>query len=177
MIFIGFKYFMMKRITFSLSLVFLILFTSSFMTPVQRYKYSSEEGKMSVTFPGPFESITNSSVYLNKSVKTSTKVSDQIFYVKYSLRSNEFSNPESLAEVSLDAFNNALSGDISQKSVWKINGSKGLMATINTANDLQVQYRTINIGSIEYIVVVASPSASWNQIAANIFFKSFKVVN
>lgn len=164
----------MKRIIYSSTLLLLLVSVTS-LTPSVKVKYSSSEAKLSITFPGDFET-TEQFKESYKSVKTQAVVDGVIYFSIYTVHDNEMSDPEALAKVSLDAFNDGLDGEITEESTWKVNKQNGLQAMIKVpGQDLVGEYRVVILDQIQYQITVVAPEESWDAKKAKKFFKSFKV--
>ncbi len=164
----------MKRIIFSCALLVLLVVATS-LAPSAKFKYSSSEAKLSVVFPGEFET-TEQVKDSYKSVKIQAVVDGVIYFAIYTVHDNEMTDSESLAKVSLDAFTEGIDGQITKESTWKVNKNNGLQVLLKApSNDLVGEYRVVIIDQIQYQVTVVSPEKSWDAKRAKKFFKSFKV--
>ncbi len=154
----------------------IILFiASSFTTASKGYKYSSNEGKYSISFPGTFEE-SKSQNENSISVKVSATVGQSTYFTSHTVHTVEMTDNQMLAEVSLDSFTESLGGSITKKSDWVIKKHKGLKASIDIPQyDAKAEYQIVIIGQIQYQIVAVAPTSSWDQKSADAFFKSFKV--
>lgn len=164
----------MKQPIIRISL-FAFLFVLVSMAPATKVKYTSAEGKLSITFPTTFES-TNKDSEDYTSIQTQANLEDQLFFVAYNVHNSELSEHESLAQTSLSAFSEAMGGEITKQSDWKLKKNTGVKARIAVeSNDLIGEYGAILVGQIQYQVAVVSAKSAWNQARSDAFFKSFKL--
>ena len=141
----------------------------------QKYPLKSAEGKMSVVFPGAFETEKTENDEI-KIIKMSATVGEQTFFASYSVHSLALTDRESLAKISLESFIETTGGTLTSNKSWKLKGEKGIIAEIELAEQAaRLIYQVILIGSIQYQIVVVAPNEAWNQKSANRFVKSFKV--
>ena len=166
----------MKKYSSTFLIVSIVLLTAAFMPAGKGNVYSTKEGKFSVTFPAAFKTeITEQESA--KTIKTSAAVGDQTYFASYTLHEVEMTDPESLAETSLEAFTEATGGTLSDKNAWKIKAHNGLKAIITLEEqDAKIQYHVILVGQLQYQIIVVGPEASWEQKPADGFFKSFKLM-
>lgn len=165
----------MKNKAITLLPICFLFLSASIVPPSKNFKYKSEEGKMSVTFPAAYESTTDEKENI-KIVKITTEVNEQTFFASYTVHQQQMEDRESLAELSLDSFTETTEGTITQKSAWKIKKNKGYKAMIDlNKQNAQIQYQAIIIGQLQYQLVVVAPKNKWDQKAADRFLKSFKV--
>ncbi len=165
----------MKKNAFLVLIACFVLFTTAFAPLAKGHKYSSEEGKMSIVFPNEFE-IEESDLENVKVVKITATHDELFLFASYSLHKTEITNHESLAELSVQSFAESITGTINGQSEWKVKKHNGLKAMMELAeNESRVQYNVILVGDIQYQLVVVAPQDSWDQEAADTFFKSFKL--
>lgn len=158
----------------SFALLSLIFVLGSFV-PSEVYTFKSEEGSYSIEFPTPFTTENNDQDGFVL-VQTQSFLLEQLFFIGHNVHTDEITDHEGIAKVSMDGFVGALGGETSQLKTWKVNGHKGLQANIDVeANNLKAQYKVILIGQVQYQIAVISDPAKWNQSAADAFFASFKV--
>lgn len=163
----------MKSILFSSVLLLLFVGFTSIAPP--KFKYSSSEGKISVTFPAEFSVSQNEDTDV-KTVKIQSQSDEMVFFVSYTIHANVLTDHEGLAKESLDSFNEALGGEISEESVWKVNGQNGLQARLNIpTNELTGIYKVVLIDQMQYQVTAVGPKSNWDEKKAQKFLKSFKV--
>ncbi|MBK8555442.1 MAG: hypothetical protein IPL65_06560 [Lewinellaceae bacterium] len=164
----------MKHPIFSISLIAFVFVLTSFAPPA-KFKYTSTEGNFSITFPADYET-ANKDTEDFTSVETQSSFEDQLYFVSCSTHKMEISEHESLAATSLESFNEAMGGRITQQSTWSIKKHKGLQADIEIPSDnIRAKYRVVLIGQFQYQVVVMSESSKWNQVNADKFINSFKL--
>ena len=164
----------MKRIIFSCTLL-LVLVGATSLAPSVKVNYSASEAKLSVTFPGEFES-SEQFEESYKSVKTQAVVDDMVFFVAYTIHETEMVDVEGLAKVSLDAFVEGLEGEVTEETTWKVNKQNGIKALIAVPKSaLKGEYRVVIMDNIQYQIMVVSPEATYDQKKAKKFMKSFKV--
>ena len=164
----------MKRLIFASALLFLLVGITS-LAPAPKYKYSSDEGKLTVTFPGEFET-SEEQKETYKSVKTQAVVDDMVFFVGYTIHESDMADTDELTKVSLDAFINGLNGVVSEETTWKVKKNSGLKALFNVSdNGLKGEYRVVIIGQIQYQITAVSSVDAWDEKVAQKFFKSFKL--
>ncbi len=154
----------------------LLMLVSSAAPLAKKFKYKSEEGKMSVAFPAEFEESEEAINDGAKTVKVSAILGDQNFFASYTVHDMPLDDPADLAQVSLDAFSEQLSGNILNTSPWTVKGQQGLKAMIKLeAQSALVDYRVLIHDHLQYQILVVGLESSWDQAAADAFFKSFKV--
>lgn len=165
----------MKKTTILLLISLFVLISVAFAPTAKGYKYSSAEGKMTVTFPAAFETEVNSQNDI-ETTKITAIVDEQTFFAAYTLHQTELEDQIMLAQIALDSFSETLNGNILQQSAWKIKKNEGVQAVLNLdEQDAKIQYRVIMIGNLQYQLVVIAANSSFDQKAADSFFKSFKV--
>lgn len=164
----------MKRLIFASFLLVLLVGVTS-LAPAPKYKYSSEEAKLKVTFPAEFkttEKIKDS--YRSKS--TQAVYEDMVLFVSYTMHDSEMTDKKELTQVSLDAFTEGLDAEITEQSDWNVKKHEGVKAKLEvSSNGLMGEYRVVIIGQIQYQITAVSAKDTWNDKVAQKFFKSFKV--
>lgn len=159
------------KISFFVSLFLLVSFV-----PPTKVKYTSKEGKLSISFPAAYES-QDMSTDEYASIQTKAKLEEQLFFVTYNIHKSKLSDPESLAETSLNSFNQAMNGTITSQKTWSVKKNNGLKARIDIPGlDLVADYGVVIVGQIQYQVAVVSATGEWNQAYSDAFFKSFKLM-
>lgn len=166
---------MKKAITGGFLLLLLIGFTSIASAP--KPKYSSTEGKMSVTFPaGSTFETTESSSEDGKTVKTQSAHNDLVYFVSYTKHTSALEGVDGLTQISVDAFTQALGAEVTEQTDWKVGKNKGIRVLYSAeAAGIEGEYRALIVGQFQYQITVVGSPDSWNQKAADSFFKSFKV--
>jgi len=164
----------MKRIIFSSALLILLIGVTS-LAPATKYKYTSEEANLSVTFPAEFTTSEESNENY-KSVKTQAISDEMVFLAIYTVHDADVSEQEKLSEISINAFMEGLNGVPEGKTTWKVKKNNGLQSKFEVPEkDLVGDYRVVLIGQIQYQITAVSPKSSWDKKKASKFFKSFKV--
>lgn len=161
---------------------FLLLVFSCFVFPTVAMNppakgayYNSSVGKFSIVFPAQYEVQTSGDGEL-ESGKISVTIDDQTYFASYTVHTVDLTNVKELTEVSVDSFREELSATMQGKSEWKVKKNSGLKATMKLAEqDVKMQYHVLIVGQIQYQLIVAAPSGSFNQKAADAFIKSFKL--
>lgn len=166
----------MKRIIFSCTLMILLVGVTS-LAPSSKVNYSAAEAKLSVVFPGDYET-SEQFEESYRSIKVQCIVEDMVFFVAYTIHDSEMAEVDGLAKVSLNAFIEGLEGEATEESIWKVNKKEGLKALIAVPETgLTGEYRVVIFDNIQYQIMAISPEASWDKKMAKKFFKSFKVSN
>lgn len=168
----------MKTLHVLFAISFLFLQTAWAVTPVAEgnEKYSSSLGKVSIYFPGSFnEEVTNESYGESHTVKA--LVGDDAFMMSFVIHKNDLSaagSMKDMAQVSLDAFAEALGGTRSNEKDYVYRGYEGRACDIKMENGMFVRYKCVIIGQIQYqlIAIVSDKSASADKMEN--FFDSFK---
>lgn len=110
--------------------------------------------------------------------KVSSQKDKIVFFANYTIHELELADAEQLSKTSLEAFNEAVEGEIVSSGDWKVGSSKGLQAVIEmSATKHKVNYRAILVGNIQYQLVVFSEAENWNQQLSNDFMQSFTLKN
>ena len=165
----------MKKNLFTYLILIFAVSSAATLPFAKGFKYTSAEGKFSISFPGEFKTETTDQDEA-KTVKTSATLGDLTYFASYTLHQIKMSEPESLAGTSLEAFTEATGGSITSQSEWKIKEHKGVKATISLEEQKsKIQYQVILVGQLQYQILVVAPNASWYQKTADTFFKSFKL--
>lgn len=166
----------MKKIVFGSTLMLLFVVLTS-LVPAEKFKYTSEEGKVSVIFPGEFATtIKNDDSF--KTVKTQAMFNDVVFFVSYTIHEEKLEDGPELSKVSLDSFIEALNATDVQESPWHVRKKEGLQATFKVAeNNLKGDYRVVLIGQTQYQITAVGSEQNWDQKVIDKFMKSFKVKN
>ena len=168
----------MKTLHVLFAISFLFLQSAWAATPVAEgnEKYSSSLGKVSIYFPGSFnEEVTNESYGESHTVKA--LVGDDAFMMSFVIHKNDLSaagSMKDMAQVSLDAFAEALGGTRSNEKDYIYRGHEGRGCDIKMENGMFVRYKCVIIGQIQYqlIAIVSDKSASADKMEN--FFDSFK---
>jgi hypothetical protein len=164
----------MKRLTL-MSVLVLLLIGASSLAPATKYKYTSDEAKLSVTFPAEF-SVSEETKEKYTSVQVQAISDEMVFMVIYTVHTEDISESAELSEISFDAFMDGLEGTPKVKSPWKVKKYSGLQSTFEVpSKDLVGDYRVVLIGQIQYQITAVSEKKSWDEKKAKKFFKSFKV--
>ena len=79
------------------------------LAPATKYKYTSEEANLSVTFPAEFTTSEESNENY-KSVKTQAISDEMVFLAIYTVHDADVSEQEKLSEISINAFMEGLNG-------------------------------------------------------------------
>lgn len=165
----------MKTPTLKWILICVVLLSSSLSGFSKGFKYSSVEGKMSITFPTEFTVETNYPD-VGKTVKISATLNDIIFYASYVLHDTPLSDHEELAYVGLEAFNESIEGKIDEQSSWEVKKNKGARAALTMpSQNVTLNYYGILVGHIQYQLVVFAEKPKWDQAVADKFLKTFKL--
>lgn len=165
----------MKIPTIKWILIGIVFLSSSLNGFSKGFKYTSEEGKMSITFPEEYKVETNYPE-VGKTVKISATWNDIIFYASYVLHDTPLSDHEELANVGLEAFNESIEGKIDAQSSWVVKKNKGAQATLTMpSQNVTLNYYGILVGQIQYQLVVFAEKPKWNQAVADKFIKAFKL--
>lgn len=153
---------------------FLFIFTSFTISP-KGFPYQSEEGKLSVVFPGDYTT-ERTEGNNNYTVKTTCTYNNQTYFVSYTMHSLELTDPLDLAEASYDSFITALKGVMISKTEWTVKEHKGIQALIDLPeNGSKLEYRVIIVGNIQYQLIALAANIDYNEKDAESFFKSFKI--
>ena len=165
----------MKRIVTS-SLILILFIGVSSLAPAKKYKYTSEEGKLSVTFPSDY-STSEETQEKYKSVQAQAISDEMVFLAIYTIHEEDITqSKEQLSEISFDAFMEGLNGTPTGKTSWKVKKNSGLKSAYEVPEkDLIGEYRVVLVGQIQYQITAVSPKGSWDEQKAQKFFKSFKV--
>jgi hypothetical protein len=155
--------------------MFAFLFVLVSFAPPSKVIYASAEGKLMITFPAAYESADMSTEDYT-SIQTQANFEDQLFFVTYNIHNSELMDHAALAETSLNAFSEAMSGTITSQNTWKVKKNSGLKARIDIPGlGLVADYGVVLVGQIQYQVAVVSATEQWNQARSDAFFKSFKL--
>ena len=139
-------------------------------------KYSNENCKVSMEFPGKVEeSMTEQEAA--KTYKALYSTDKNVTYLlAMTVHENELDDHMALAEVSLAAFAESLNGKILQQENYKYKKYKGIEATLTMEEqNAEIRYRVILIGQIQYqiaLIFLKTNAAETEDIER--FFKSFK---
>ncbi|MCB9233762.1 MAG: hypothetical protein H6581_19050 [Bacteroidia bacterium] len=173
----------MKKISILFTLVLLISAALTGFTTIENvtseeggkwYNFTSSTGKFSIQFPAKPE-ISDTKTDEAHTYKANATVGESSYFVGFTVHTTPMVNPDDLAQVSLDAFNETLGGTIESSSEWKYKGETGRQAMIKMeAQGAQVDYKVIIIGQIQYQLIVISTSGDYDAKSAKKFFKSFK---
>lgn len=166
----------MKRF-FATGILFILLIGITSLAPAPKYKYTSSEAKLSVTFPAEFTT-ENSGTEEYSMVKTQAIDGDMVFFVTYSIYDDQFDDSKSdpLLDVSVDAFTEALGAEVQEKSEWTVNKKVGTAVMLNSdENDLTGEYRVIFLNKTQFQITAIAKKNAWDAKKAKKFFKSFKV--
>lgn len=159
----------------ALALFALLFLFTSFAPSPKGFPYQSNEGKLSVVFPGDFTTERTEGDN-NFTVKTSCNVNNQTYFVSYTMHSLELTDPLDLAETSYDSFITVLKGVMVSKAEWKVKEHKGIKAMIDLPdNGSKLEYRVIIVGNIQYQLIALAANIDYNDKDAASFFKSFKM--
>jgi hypothetical protein len=165
----------MKILKSSLLLISLFLMATAFTPPKKGQLYKSDEGKMSIVFPGDFETERLDSEN-SVTFKTTCTVNDQTYFASYSLHQFEITEQEDMAQVSYDSFLSSVGGKEILKADWTVKKNTGLKAVIDMVEDnTRLEYRVLLVGSIQYQLVVLASTGLYDAQAAAAFFDSFKL--
>lgn len=164
----------MKRIIFSSALLILLIGVTS-LAPAEKHKYTSDEAKLSVTFPSEFSATEEV-----KDSYTSTKIQaiseDMIFLLICTKHDGNVAEEDGLTEVSLQSFMDAMGSESTNSSTWKVKKHSGVKSMYSVPDkDLIGDYRVVLIGNFQFQITVVSPKEAWDEKKAKKFFKSFKV--
>lgn len=157
-------------------LLFSILFLlSSFSPPAKGFSYTSADGKVSASFPSEYtEKVTDGETYTTTQI-TST-VEGQSYMVSFTIHETDLSEEEGLEDISLNAFANAIAGDIQTKETWTYKGLEGVKARMySEESTAYVDYIVIFKGDIQYQFACYALSESWTEKKATAFFKTIKI--
>lgn len=164
-----------------ISLVLAVLLTCmAFRSPLGGYKYSPQEGKCSIVFPGEIEeSETKKESY--KTIKAQYTSNEQTLFFSYTLHDLVLDDTDGeLNKVSKESFMGALKAKVSQESDWVIKKQKqkGLSAKFSMDNQNTIgEYRVFVHGNIQYQIVAIAQKSNYDDKMIDKFFKSFRVLN
>lgn len=166
----------MKK-TFLRALLLLLFIGTTSIASAQKQKYTSTEGKMSVTFPAGSSFETSESDLDNtKTVKTAAQSNKVVFFVSYTIHETVMPEDEDLTQVSVDAFIKALNASITKQSDWKVGKNIGVkVELVVEENNLVGDYRVIMVGQYQYQITAMGSKSDWDQAVVNKFMKSFKL--
>lgn len=136
------------------------------------YKYSSSEGMVKISFPAEYEEEYKQEEY-GKSVTVKAVTGTDIFMLNYVIHKEYMGGSDLvlLAETSLDAFADAMGGEIQKRFDYEYKKNMGKGAEISYKGSL-ITYRCVIIGQIQYqLVTITEPD---NADVAMEFVKSFK---
>ena len=159
------------------SFIFLLLFLSSSLLQAQKsFKYSSEEGKLSLKFPAEYTE-TESENEISKDLKIQCNKDSISYFASYSLHKTEMDeDPIEMAEASLESFVDGVKGVEITRVAWNVKKHEGLKAKIEIpANESIVDYRVILVGNTQYQLLVVTPKDECDNKNVRSFFKSFKL--
>lgn len=164
------------HVLFAISLLFLQTAWATSPVVDGNEKYSSNLGKVSIYFPGSFnEEVSEESYGASHTVKA--LVGEDAFMMSFVIHKNDLSaagSMKDMAQVSLDAFADALGGSISNEKDYIYKGNEGRACDIKMENGMFVRYKCVIIGQIQYqlIAIVADQGESSDKMKH--FFDSFK---
>jgi hypothetical protein len=165
----------MKIFKTSLLLLSVFIVTTAF-APAKKHVYSTEEGKFSITFPGEYSSEREEKENAT-TIKTTCIYEGHTYFASYSLHQTEMTDHKDMAEVSYDAFIEAVKGQLLSKSDWDVKDNEGLKAVMIIAdNTVKLEYRVVLVGNIQYQLVAMAAVEEYNSKAIDKFFKSFKLM-
>jgi len=164
----------MKRIILSSTLLVLLVGITSF-APATKHVYSSDEAKCSITFPAEFTTkVDEKEAY--KSIQTQAIDDEMIFMAIFSVHNQPLTEKDKLANISFEAFMEALGGEATGKESWKVKKNTGLHSEFSVSGEnLFGDYCVVLVGQVQYQVVAVAPKDSWDPKRASKFFKSFKI--
>jgi len=159
------------------ALLLLLFIGSTSIASAPKPKYTSTEGKMSVTFPAGSEFITTESDSEGtKTVKTQAQYNNMVFFVAYTIHETVLPEEENLAQVSVDSFTEALGASITEQSDWKVGKKTGVQVELAVEEgELVGEYRAVIIGQYQYQITAVGAASDWDQATVDKFMKSFKV--
>ena len=158
------------------ALLLLLFIGSTSIASAPKSKYTSTEGKMSVTFPAGTEFITSESDSEGtKTVKTEAQYNNLVFFVAYTIHETVLPE-ENFAQVSVDSFTEALGASITEQSDWKVGKNTGIRVELAVEGaELVGEYRALIVGKYQYQITVVGATSDWDQAVVDKFMKSFKV--
>ena len=157
-------------------LVILILVLSVKTNPLRAQDFASVEGKFSISFPCEYEQEPTSEG--ENTSKVSCVKDGQTFYIGYTIHDMEMNDSEdqSFAQISLDSFIEAVSGNLITQWDWQLGENKGIKSVIALSENQSIlEYRVILKDFLQYQLLVFAPTNTYSSKLADEFFKSFKI--
>ena len=157
-------------------LLFAILFVlSSFSPPAKGYTFESNKGKITATFPSEYtSSVTDGESY--STTQVTCILDDQSYMISFTIHETDLSLEEGLEDISLNAFANAIGGDILSKETWTAKGLEGVKARMySEESSAYVDYIVVFKGDVQYQFACYALNEFWNEKKAKAFFKTIKI--
>ena len=163
------------KIIRNLFFTFIVLMLSAhFINAQGYYVYTNEEANCSVTFPGEYESETSENEEAT-TIKIVCNKDGFTYLLSFSFHKNKMVDHEEMADVSYDSFLTTVGGEAVSKKKWKIDGYKGVKATIDMPeNQAMVEYRVVLVGDIQYQMAAMALYDSYDEDLAKEFCESFR---
>lgn len=142
-----------------------------------KHTYTSQEGKVKITFPAPFEEkLPSSSSGKAHTTKVSSTLGEMNFFLSYTIHDAPIEAHYEMAKLSMSSFSESLKGDLISEDDWKYKKESGRMGEIKIPrSDIRVFYRSLLVGQIQYQLIVTMP-ATGEEKNVKAFFKSFKLL-
>lgn len=138
------------------------------------HTYTSEDGKMSINFPTEPETDVTEGEDIT-TYKISASLENTTFFAGYTIHKNSLENEDlkELAKISLDAFTDAVKGEITSQKPYKYKKHEGIEADIKMEGAF-IKYKVVLIDQAQYQLVVISMDGNFGSDADE-FFNSLKV--
>ena len=157
--------------------LFATFFLLGFMLPTSGFsaKFSSAEGKISITIPGEY-TVTEENHDYGKTVKVNGEFATYGYFISYTLHNETISDHYNMAKTGLDGFVEALNSTITSQADWMVKKNRGVSAFLKMNDyDKVVDYGCILAGNIQYQIAIIGEPTSWIQKKSDAIFKSFKI--
>lgn len=142
-----------------------------------KHMYTSQEGKVKITFPTPFEEkLPSSSSGKAHTTKVSSTLGEMNFFLSYTIHDSPIKEHYQMAKLSMSSFSESLKGELISEGDWKYKKEIGRMGEIKIPrSDIRVFYQSLLVGQIQYQLIVTIP-ATGEEKHVKTFFKSFKLL-
>ncbi|MCF8297881.1 MAG: hypothetical protein K9J13_10085 [Saprospiraceae bacterium] len=137
-------------------------------------KFKSEQAKAEISFPSSFSESKEEKVDIT-TYKIMSQINDNVFFFSYSIHTNQLNDEYKLAQVSLDAFAEAINGKIINQEEYKVKDGKGIKSQIEMDGEMIATYLVIIKNQIQYQVVAATSKEKTELKISKKFIKSFKI--
>ena len=166
----------MLQVLKTATIIVSILFAALMAQAQQKPKYTSEEGKFSIKFPGEY-AVEIDDNEKAKTVKPMCTLNGQTYLASYTLHQTEMIDHDEMEEISVDSFGEAIQAELLSKSVWQVDEQSGIIAFFKIADaDIKVEYRVMLVEQLQYQVIVLAANSDYDEGLAAKFFKSFKLL-